>query len=194
MFWNLKPKWHRIMVRFRNGQVTDVNQLINVKWMNCPTDEAGAVVEVLGHRAARWLNWVITTVHCDTTSFGLLVDCIPQLPPGKTPPSTIHPTPALGILKYTEDQTPAQPVPHPALRRSGGVEVGGGGGWRWGWARAAGLDWLQTLKECETCEKLPPCDGRKRRPWIPECVSVLDKVRQILHWWFRSQYCSTAFI
>lgn len=90
-------------------------------WSRC-----SAVVEVLGHWAARWLNWVITTVHCDTTSFGLLVDCIPQLPPGKTPPSTIHPTPALGILKYTEGQTPAQPVPHPALRRSGGV--GGGGG------------------------------------------------------------------
>lgn len=31
------------MVRFRNGQVTDVNQLINVKLMTCPTDEAGAV-------------------------------------------------------------------------------------------------------------------------------------------------------
>lgn len=99
-----------------------------------------------------------------------------------------HPRPRDPKIHRGPDSGPACPPPSPEEER------GGGGWWRWGWARAAGLDWLQTLKECETCEKLPPCDGRRRRPWIPECVSVLDKVRQIVHWWFRSQYCSTAFI
>lgn len=73
---------------------------------SCSLREAAHAAKALAtawewRRKQLWLNWGMTILRSDTTSFGLLVSCIPQLPAGKIPPRDpkIHDRPGLSSAR-----------------------------------------------------------------------------------------------